>query len=295
MRHAPQAAFAQTRALATLASMDFLRVTMRGARILLYHGTPRRFATALERQLKFVRSRFEIIALPRLLELLSSSPAQVARKLALTFDDGLRNNVTVAYPLLKKLGLPATFFICPALVGSARWLWNHEARQRLRFLGDARHAERIIESMKRLDHASRLRLEEEIRKASPHYLPSAREHEDFDIAGWDDIGSLDPSLITIGSHSMTHAILTSLNESEAEREIAASRALLEERLNRSVDVFSYPNGDYGAKILDCVRRHYRAAVTVANDWVRACSDAHLLPRYSPPAGMLRLALDIRRG
>ena len=275
--------------------MKFMQATMLGARILLYHGTPRRLVNALERQLRFLRSRFDIIALPRLLELLASSPAQVARKLALTFDDGLRNNITVAYPVLKKLGLPATFFVCPALLGSGRWLWNHEARQRLRFLGDARDAERMIERMKRLDYASRLRLEEEIRKATAAYVPSANEHEEFDIAGWEDIARLDPSLITIGSHSMTHAILTSLSDSQAEREIAASRALLEERLNRPVEIFSYPNGDYGAKIVERVRRHYRAAVTVANDWVRACADAHLLPRYCPPLGILRLALDLRRG
>src|SRR5207248_3345103 len=55
------------------------------------------------------------------------------RRAAMVFDDGLRSNVRVAYPILRALGIPATFFVCPGLIEERRWLWTHEARRRLRF------------------------------------------------------------------------------------------------------------------------------------------------------------------
>src|SRR5678815_548439 len=72
-------------------------------RILMYHGTPRRDAEALERQLRLVSLAFPVVPL----ESLKERRAGRAR-VALTFDDGLRNNVEVAYPILHKLGLTAT-------------------------------------------------------------------------------------------------------------------------------------------------------------------------------------------
>jgi len=42
---------------------------------------------------------------------------------AVTFDDGLVNNLTLALPLLQSLGIPATFFVPSALVGATKDLW----------------------------------------------------------------------------------------------------------------------------------------------------------------------------
>ena len=96
-------------------------------RILMYHGTPPRDAAALERQLRLVRLAFPVVSLEKLTACGGNGRARVA----LTFDDGLRSNVHVAYPILQKLGLTATFFVCPGLIERQEWLWNHEARQRL--------------------------------------------------------------------------------------------------------------------------------------------------------------------
>src|SRR6185503_19821864 len=100
--------------------------------ILMYHGTPRRDAGALARQLACIGALFEVVPLREMMV-----PRKgLRRRVALTFDDGLKNNVEVAYPILQRLGLTATFFVCPGLVERGAWLWNHEARQRLRSLSD---------------------------------------------------------------------------------------------------------------------------------------------------------------
>src|SRR5205814_4051599 len=92
-------------------------------------------------------------------------------RVALTFDDGLRSNVEVAYPILRKLGLTATFYVCPGLIERGEWLWNHEARQRLLSLpqgslkelaasiGAPAEVEAFVEWLKTLPIADRRRVE----------------------------------------------------------------------------------------------------------------------------------------
>src|SRR5207237_10086115 len=43
--------------------------------------------------------------------------------LALTFDDGYRDNLTHVAPILKRLGLPATIFLVTAYIGTPNALW----------------------------------------------------------------------------------------------------------------------------------------------------------------------------
>lgn len=252
------------------------------ARILMFHGTPRRLAGRLERLLRYVKRHFRVVPLATLV-----SAPDLRRCVALTFDDGLRSNVQVAWPLLARLGLPATFFVCPGLVDEGRRLWTHEARARLRRQGlSTGEIEARVEAMKRGSPGV----------SAPHgaFVPSPEEREAYDLAGWDELRALDPALIEIGSHSLTHAILTTLDAAQMEHEVAASRALLEERLRRPVAAFAYPNGSVDAQVHACVARHYACAVTVHEGFVEPGGDPHLLRRLNAHWNPLRLALALHR-
>jgi peptidoglycan/xylan/chitin deacetylase (PgdA/CDA1 family) len=279
---------------------------LRGARILSIHGTPRSQATELQRQLRYLQRQFRVVSLGRMVEELENPLANADGMVALTFDDGLRSNVEVAYPLLHKLGLPATFFICPALIDQRRWLWTHETRCRLRWLepedrirlmrrlrGPA-DSEAFVEWMKRLDIAARRAVEDALAKATRDLVRTWADHDDYDLADWDELHQLDPDLITVGSHTLTHPILTALEPAEMEAEIAESRRLIEERLQRPVEFFAYPNRDHNAAVRQSVRKHYRAAVSCAKKAMQPGVDLHLLPRLSLPHGSLRLALAMHR-
>ena len=273
------------------------------ASILLYHGTPRRDAAALERQLRWLKRRFSIVPLRSIVAAAGNGGA-LSRKVALTFDDGLRSNVEVAYPILHKLAIPATFFVCPGLVDRASWLWTHEARSRLARLdagarrelaaelGAPEEIEAFVGWMKKLDLAARRRVEARLRDATPRFAPTDAERDDFDLAGWEALRRLDPAIVTIGSHTLTHPILPGTPPADVETEVRDSRRLLERGLQRPVEFFAYPNGDHDAGAEVAVRKHYRAAVTVAHGWVRRGADAHRLPRLSAPRGVLRLARKI---
>jgi peptidoglycan/xylan/chitin deacetylase (PgdA/CDA1 family) len=275
------------------------------ARILMYHGIPGTSAAAFERQMRYLRACFDVVPLSSLVPPLRPQPGRM--KIALTFDDGLRNNVTVAYPILSKLGLPATFFVCPQLIDRGLWLWNHQARQRLKRL-DAKdranlalevgspsaEVEPFIDWMKSLAPSLRRTVEASVRKATPGFRATSAERDAFDIARWEDLRMLAPEVITVGSHTLTHPILTTLAEAELETEIGGSRLVLEEKLQRPVELFAYPNGSQNPKVYECARRHYRAAVLASADTVSPSPDPHLMPRDCPPEGVLRLARNLLR-
>ncbi len=67
------------------------------------------------------------------------------------------------------------------------------------------------------------------------------------LMGWDDAVALAARGMEIGSHSRTHPFLTSLSESEMEREIRGSKETIEDRLGRTVRFFSYPHGLHDAR------------------------------------------------
>ncbi|NQT75021.1 MAG: polysaccharide deacetylase family protein [Candidatus Omnitrophica bacterium] len=80
---------------------------------------------SFKRQMYFLKGHnYNVVRLEDLPELLSSGKIP-RRTIAITFDDGYENNYTDAYPVLKELGLPATIFISPALIGTEGYLrWD---------------------------------------------------------------------------------------------------------------------------------------------------------------------------
>lgn len=265
------------------------------ARILMYHGTAADGAPALAAQLRYLARNFRIVSLAAMVDRLSRQGAAAPNEIVLTFDDGLRNNFTVVYPLLRQLRVPATFFVCPELIGSGQWLWNHEARCRLqtlnrealtelrsRLLAANISVEGMVEWIKTLKPQQRRWAEDLIRQATPDFRPTAAQNEAYDIMTWEELSALDSTLITIGSHTLTHPILTTLTAAEIDFELRESRRLLEQRLKREIQFFCYPNGSYDERVYQAVKNNYRAAVTTEIGVLRRKRDdevdLHRLPR-----------------
>lgn len=267
--------------------------------IFLCHGTPRRSAAWVQRHLRYLRRVFSFVPLA---ELAASTGTAWApgrrRRAAMVFDDGLRSNVRVAYPMLRALGIPATFFVCPGLIEERRWLWTHEARRRLqsaapglraelaRELGAPAGPEAFVEWMKKLDFPRRTRVEALLKHATAAFVASAPDREAFDLAAWDELRTLDPAIVTVGSHTMTHPILPSMSDGQIEAELRDSRRMIEARLARPAEFFSYPNGDFDERTVAGVRRYYRAAVTCNG---QTLVDAHLMRDVHLSRGVLSLA------
>ena len=159
-------------------------------------------------------------------------------------------------------------------------------RANARELGAPADIEAFVEWMKTLDYRSRTRVEAMLVHATAGFVPDAADREAFDLAGWDELRLLDRSIITIGSHTMTHPVLPSMSAGEIEAELRDSRRMIEAKLAPPAEFFSYPNGDCDERTLASVRRHYRAAVN-CNSKTRV--DTHLIPNVHLPSGVLALA------
>jgi peptidoglycan/xylan/chitin deacetylase (PgdA/CDA1 family) len=82
---------------------------------------------------------------------------------------------------------------------------------------------------------------------------------------WDEVRALaTESLITIGSHTITHPFLSRLSERDVQREISGSKRILEEKIGAEIYYFCYPSGDFTLREQQHVQQAgYKAAVSVA--------------------------------
>ena len=101
----------------------------------------------------------------------------------------------------------------------------------------------------------------------------------------------------IGSHTCTHASLPNVDAPQLERELAGSRASLEDRFGQRIDLLAYPSGHHDARVREQAHAAgYRAAFTFLNGRVTARLDMFELPRLtmSGQQGRGRLAYQLAR-
>lgn len=174
------------------------------SRILTYHSVGTRdhemnvTPECFREQMEWLAAECPVITL--------AEAAQGRAGVAVTFDDGYRDNLTEAAPILKRHGIPATLFAVAGRLGAF------------------------------LDHDP--------------------QREDARLLSWDELREFASQGFEVGGHSMSHARLSSLDESQQRAEIAGSLDRLREELQRPVLSFAYPYGtaaDYNAASLRIAR------------------------------------------
>lgn len=102
-----------------------------------------------------------------------------------------------------------------------------------------------------------------------------------DYLNWDKVIELDKSgLVTIASHTMTHANLTALDSDMALWQLSQSKEILETKLGHPVRHFAYPYGALNQRITELVRQAgYVTAVTTKSGTEFTPAQLLSLPRY----------------
>ncbi len=176
---------------------------------------------------------------------------------ALTFDDGYRDNLVHAIPVLEKYGAPFTIYIATGFADGTARLWWVELENAIRaldsvpFAGQTLPASAADEKMAaflaiywNLRAGSEARLLDEIaRIAALARIDGAALTRGL-CMNWEEIAKLATHpLCTIGAHTVTHPRLAKLGDAPARQEMAASRDAIEARLGQPVRHFAFPVGD----------------------------------------------------
>jgi peptidoglycan/xylan/chitin deacetylase (PgdA/CDA1 family) len=231
------------------------------------------------------------------------------RSVAITFDDGWRDNYDYAFPVLKGANMPATIFLVTDMVGGSYRFWpnrlaralnawtpachdrlDDESRRRLATLqvplnltGTDITPDRIdaaISSCKSTDDASMHALLDRLEAALPEAAPHEELGGDRDLLNWNEVHTMaDSGLVRFGSHTRRHTrLLHHLSNQVMADEIAGSRRSIEERLKQPVELFCYPNGDSSPEAYALVKAVYKGAVSTTRGWHRPRMDDYMIPR-----------------
>jgi peptidoglycan/xylan/chitin deacetylase (PgdA/CDA1 family) len=268
-------------------------------------------ARGLERQLAFLGRRCNVVPLADALRALDRDDPLPPRAVALTFDDGYRDQLELAAPMLSRLGLPATFFLIPGLLdGTARawwellaWTVTRSTRDAVvwegRILGLRDDGERrrslatVLEELKRRDHPGRNAALDELKDRCS---PDGKLEEHASFLDWDGARQLVRQGFMVASHSLNHAVLAQEPTPAQERDLTLSRRRLERELDVPVELLAYPNGkqpDYSQATIAAARgAGYSHALTTVEGWNRPSTAPYEIRRFvqQPERGVPGLAM-----
>jgi len=248
---------------------------------------------AFELQLRTLKELFRPLSLTELVWYLEHGKPAPPGAVVLTFDDGFLDNYTTALPLLKAYEVPATFFVATAMIGQEDYYWFDRVRHGLKTTlavaaawpaiapaleGKSREQQIAVvtEALKREKSRAARELLEAV--CDPVRPPGRL------TMTWKEVRALATDGMEIGSHTVTHPILSQQQLHEAEREIRHSKETLEAKLGFPVLHFAYPNGqrhDYSPAIAGMVRQAgYRSACTMISGLSSARSPLFELERLS---------------
>jgi peptidoglycan/xylan/chitin deacetylase (PgdA/CDA1 family) len=214
----------------------------------------------LEWQMRWLKCNRTVLSEGELLQLLENPKQRLSGCVVVTFDDGYRDNFSLAYPVLKAHSIPAIFFVCPRLVEERRLGWwdiiaylvKRSEREEVEVCGQtlrlgehkAAAIRRLQSWMKSLPSEQTANLLEKLSEACGVPFPSI-EMQSEELMTWEQIAEAAGNGITIGSHTHTHRVLATLDENAQRWELRESKAALERRLGREICTVAYPAGRHG--------------------------------------------------
>lgn len=235
-------------------------------------------------------------------------------RLAFTFDDGWLDNARTAFPVTRRYNIPLTIFICPDRLGKEFPFRPERAVAAWRAAGSSSDASRkiaellarlhlaeiaprpadgpappdsLLEALKKLPTADQERLIGQMERIV-ELGPGRNAPRCVDATmSWTDVAALAAAGVTFGSHTQSHEILPQIPPTEAQRELAESKQVIQQKLQRECLLFAYPNGDCSSEVRDLVARAgYRLAfLNQAGAWTKEC-DPFLIPRVNIWEGSL---------
>lgn len=177
-------------------------------------------AEVFERHLDFLaRRQYRVLSLEEIAGGLERGQPWQPRSVAITFDDGYEETYAIAWPLLRRYGMPAALFITPTEVGRPGF------------------------------------------------------------CSWDQVRAMAQDGMIVGSHTMYHSYVPLVPPHRLHEELIESKRVIEAKLGRPVEFFSFPVGGFTPQAQEVLREGgYRAALTTNRGRSFANIDRYALRR-----------------
>jgi peptidoglycan/xylan/chitin deacetylase (PgdA/CDA1 family) len=252
---------------------------------------------SFEHLLRWLSRHFDCVALE---DLLLHSPSERPR-VALTFDDGWRDNAEQAFPLLERYEIPASIFLSTDFIGTPRAFWWEAVGETLWQQPDSAAGQRqqaqlqalgvqLPQGLKHPGDSPARSLElsyllQRLKTLAPETLQMLADSCPQDSSphslDWEQVKTMERSgLVRFGPHGASHGILTQLDGARLREDLARSHACLLEHCQAPLPVYCYPNGDHNEEVRQAVADlGYRYALSTAPGLIEPDQNQHLaLPR-----------------
>ena len=208
------------------------------------------------RQMEMLCKYFSVLPLEELVERMEKNDVP-PNAIAITFDDGYRDNYENGFPVLRQFGLPATIFLVTGAVDSKNGLWHDHVfdaflrtNARSVSIGGKEFPLRTPSEKFTAVNVFRRYLRrytfhdwaDHIQKLTDKLAVPEQYCVGAEKLRWQEIEEMSKDHITFGAHTVSHPILTRMPLSEAIDEIIGSKEIIEKRLGLPVRLFAYPNG-----------------------------------------------------
>lgn len=235
-------------------------VQRRKVTFLLFHDME---AADAERNFGYLKQHYNIIGLNDYLDAVRNGKRLPNKALVITFDDGHVSNYALL-PIIKRMQIPITIFLCSSIVGTHRHFWF-------------RHSTEIkpqVETLKKNLNGQRL---ETLRQ---YGFAQEQEYDEIQALSKEQIEEMTP-WVNFQSHTCFHPILPQSDYTTAENEIKDSKQQLEETFGLTINALSYPNGDYSERDIYLAQTAgYECGVTVDSGYNGIKSNLFRLKRFS---------------
>lgn len=229
-------------------------------------------------QLKRIARQYRVLSLNACLEHYQQKGSWPEKSVVITVDDGYHDFYQWAYPELRRLSLPATFFVTVNFVDKKKMLWpdrlhwaientdkkilhfNLEKRKFKFFLRDDKEkfaawknlSDFCVESHDHVKWDLINSVEMKLGVSPPDEAPA-----DYAPVTWDQLLEMSNNGIEIGCHTLNHPVLSRIPSDQLHDEIVVSKQILEKKLNKPVHTICYPNsrpGDINDQVVSVVKK-----------------------------------------
>jgi peptidoglycan/xylan/chitin deacetylase (PgdA/CDA1 family) len=231
---------------------------------------------------RILKKNFDVVSLREAAEYLEDGIYSRRPKAVITFDDGYLDNYEVAFPILRKLDLPATIFLPTTMIGKdeplshdkAFWLAKNALEKKIELKSiflkanlskeTAHNSANVSDVLELTDKIVYLPVEQRdiIIDELEKILEITQYPAEYKLLNWEMVREMNKNGIYFGDHTATHPVLPLEDEKSFEIEIFESKKILEKELGNTAVSFAYPNGKYNEEIRkQIIKAGYRVAVT----------------------------------